>query len=191
MFTAHKNVAQCTFKCSTRWCFLPNKVSHRSTCCDVSTVDVFLFIDEGQDTAPFMHLPKAEVWIDLELVQLRLTAWMFKVGSGQAWYLEVVHSGRRTLGCAPSVPLVQSVPGLRAQHPGRLLLLEVLDESHGSVRTGQVVTPWEVRRRGRKKHNRASYLEIKPSYHEVKTSSCVIEMNQNKNRHFPNKLLQL
>lgn len=39
------------------------------------------------------------------------------------------------------MPLVQSVPGLGAQHPGGLLLLEVLDEGHGSVRTGQVVAP--------------------------------------------------
>lgn len=40
------------------------------------------------------------------------------------------------------MPLVQSVPGLRAQDPGRLLLLEVPDEGHGSVCAGQVVAPW-------------------------------------------------
>lgn len=39
------------------------------------------------------------------------------------------------------MPLVQSVPGLGAQHPGCLLLLEVLDEGHGSVGAGQVVAP--------------------------------------------------
>lgn len=52
----------------------------------VETVDIFLFTDQGQNTAPFMHLSNAErgVWMYLELVQLRLTAWMFKVDSGQA-----------------------------------------------------------------------------------------------------------
>lgn len=35
---------------------------------------------------------------------------------------------------------MKSVPGLGAQHPGCLLLLEVFDEGHGAVRTGQVVT---------------------------------------------------
>lgn len=40
------------------------------------------------------------------------------------------------------MPLVQSVPGLGAQHPGCLLLLEILDEGHGSVGAGQVVAPW-------------------------------------------------
>lgn len=41
------------------------------------------------------------------------------------------------------MPLVQRVSGLGAQHPGRLLLLEVLDEGHGSVGAGQVVTAWD------------------------------------------------
>lgn len=40
------------------------------------------------------------------------------------------------------MPLVQGVPGLRAQHPGGLLLLEVLDEGHGSIGAGQVVATW-------------------------------------------------
>lgn len=80
----------------------------------------------------------------LELVQLRLTAWMFKVGSGQAWYLKVVHRRHWTLGGTPAVPLVESVPGLWAQHPGCLLFLEVLDEGHCSIGTGQVVAPWKV-----------------------------------------------
>lgn len=50
----------------------------------LETVDVVLATDKG--TAPFMHLSSAEweIWMYLELVQLRLTAWMFKVGSGQA-----------------------------------------------------------------------------------------------------------
>lgn len=46
------------------------------------------------------------------------------------------------------MPLVQRVPGLGAQHPGRLLLLEVLDEGHGSIGAGQVVTAW-VRRKNK------------------------------------------
>lgn len=37
------------------------------------------------------------------------------------------------------MPLVQSVPRLRAQHPGRLFLLKVLDESHSSISAGQIV----------------------------------------------------
>lgn len=41
---------------------------------------------------------------------------------------------------------MQSVPGLGAQHPGSLLLLEVLDEGHGSVGARQVVAPWGDRR---------------------------------------------
>ena len=63
------------------------------------------------------------------------------MGSGMACYLEVIDRGRHALGGAPPVPLVQGVPGLRAQHPGRLLFLEVLDEGHGSVGAGQVVAP--------------------------------------------------
>lgn len=75
----------------------------------------------------------------VDLGQLRLTAWMLKVGSGQVRYLKVVHGWRRTLGGAPPVPLVQSVPGLGAQHPGCLLLLKVLDEGHSSISTGQII----------------------------------------------------
>lgn len=71
--------------------------------------------------------------------QLRLTAWMLRVGSGQVRYLKVIHTGRRTLGGATPVPLVQSVPCLGAQYPGCLLLLKVLDEGHSSIGTGQVV----------------------------------------------------
>lgn len=112
----------------------------------VETVDVVLFAGRGPNTASFMHLSNAErqVWMNLEMVQLRLTAWTFKVGSGQAWYLKVVHRWHWTLGGASAVPLVQGVPGLRAQHPGCLLLLEVLDEGHGSIGTGQVVASWGV-----------------------------------------------
>lgn len=40
---------------------------------------------------------------------------------------------------------MESVSGFRAQHPGCLLLLEVLDECHGSIGTGQVVAPWRRR----------------------------------------------
>lgn len=78
----------------------------------------------------------------LQLVQLGLTALMFGVGSGQAWYLEVVHGRRRPRRGAPPVPLVQSVSGFRAQHAGSLLLLKVLDERQRSVSTGQVVALW-------------------------------------------------
>lgn len=41
------------------------------------------------------------------------------------------------------MPLVQGVSGLGAEDPGCLFLLEVLDESHGPVRTGEVVATWE------------------------------------------------
>ncbi len=117
----------------------------------VENVGVFLFTGEGWNMAPFMHLSNAErqVWVFLEVEQFRLTAWTFMVGSGQAWYLEVVHRRHWTLGSAPAVPLVQSVPGLRAQHPRCLLLLEVLDEGHGSVGAGQVVASWSAEGRER------------------------------------------
>lgn len=72
-------------------------------------------------------------------MEFKLTACWFKVGSAQVRYLEVVHGRRRARGGPPAVPLVQGVPGLGAQDPGRLLLLEVLDERHGSVGAGQVV----------------------------------------------------
>lgn len=75
----------------------------------------------------------------VDLGQLRLTAWMLMVRSGQVRYLKVSHGRRRTLGGASPVPLVQSVPCLGAQHPGCLLLLNVLDESHSSISTGQIV----------------------------------------------------
>lgn len=42
---------------------------------------------------------------------------------------------------------MQSVPGLGAQHSGCLLLLEVLDEGHGSIGAGQVVTSWGRKQR--------------------------------------------
>lgn len=75
----------------------------------------------------------------VDLAQLRLTAWMLMVGSGQVRYLKVIHGWRRTMGGATPVPLVQSVPGLGAQHPGCLLLLKVLDEGHSSISTGQII----------------------------------------------------
>lgn len=74
----------------------------------------------------------------VDLGQLRLTAWMLMV-SVQVRYLKVIHGWRRTLGGATPVPLVQSVPGLGAQHPGCLLLLKVLDEGHSSISTGQII----------------------------------------------------
>lgn len=113
----------------------------------VETVDIFPFTDGGRNTAPFMHLSNADLF-GIGTTHW-LTAWMFKVGSGQAWYLKVVHRRHWTLGGAPPVPLVQSVPGLRAQNPGCLLLLEVLDESHGSIGAGQIVAPWGLERRER------------------------------------------
>lgn len=85
------------------------------------------------------HASCREVWVCVDLGQFRLTTWMFMVGSGQVWYLKVIHGWRQTLSGASPVPLVQSVPRLRAQHPGRLFLLKVLDESHSSVRAGQIV----------------------------------------------------
>lgn len=127
----------------------------------------------GRHTALSCTFPMPfEIWIYLQLVQLRLTAWTFKAGSGQAWYLEVVHRWHWSLSSAPAVPLVESVPGFWAQHPGCLLLLEVLDEGHGPVGTGQVVAPWKERQKkwlkGRKEttqtfgNMRVSSLEMKP-----------------------------
>lgn len=78
------------------------------------------------------------------LGQLRLTAWMLMVGSGQVWYLKVIHGRRRALGSASPVPLVQGVPRLRAQHPGCLLLLKVLDEGHSSISAGQIVAACRI-----------------------------------------------
>lgn len=64
------------------------------------------------------------------------------------------------------MPLVQGVPGLGAQHPGRLLLLEILDEGHGSIGASQVVATWGRKRTKsdlRVKHIHAVYKEIKPT----------------------------
>lgn len=43
-------------------------------------VETFLSTEEGQNSAPFMHRSNAErdVWMYLELVQLRLTAWTLR-----------------------------------------------------------------------------------------------------------------
>ncbi len=106
----------------------------------VETADIFLFTDKGWNTAPFMHLSNADLF-GIGTTHW-LTAWMFKMGSGQAWYLKVVHRRHWTLGGAPPVPLVQSIPSLGAQHAGCLLLLEVLDESHGPICAGQIVASW-------------------------------------------------
>lgn len=60
-----------------------------------------------------------------------------------AFYLEVINGRGGTQGVgAPAVPLVERVPGFRAQHFSSLVLLEVPDEGHGSVGAGQVVAPW-------------------------------------------------
>lgn len=59
------------------------------------------------------------------------------------FYLEVVDAGSSTQGGgASAVPLVQRVPGFRAQNLGCLIFLEVLDEGHGSKHADQVVTTW-------------------------------------------------
>lgn len=57
-------------------------------------------------------------------------------------YLEIIHRWCSTLGCAPAVPLVQRVTGLRAQHTSCLVLLEVLDERHCPICTGQVIASY-------------------------------------------------
>lgn len=75
---------------------------------------------------------------------LRLTAWMLMMRSGQVRYLKVIHRRRRTLGGATPVPLVQGVPCLGAQHPSCLLLLNVLDEGHSSISTGQIVPTYRI-----------------------------------------------
>lgn len=60
-----------------------------------------------------------------------------------SFYLEVVDAGSSTQGAgASAVPLVERVPGFRAQNFGCLIFLEVLDEGHGSKHTDQVVTTW-------------------------------------------------
>ena len=59
---------------------------------------------------------------------------------GDRLYLEVVHGGGGALAGAAVVPLAERVA--RAQQPGRLLLLEVADQGHGSVGAGQVVPAW-------------------------------------------------
>lgn len=86
----------------------------------------------------FMHL-FIRVYMCVDLTPLRLTAWMLMVRSGLVRYLKVIHGRRRTLGGATPVPLVQGVPCLGAQHPGCLLLLNVLNEGHRSVSAGQIV----------------------------------------------------
>lgn len=65
----------------------------------------------------------------------------------EIFYLEVINAGRGAQGGgAPAVPLVERVPGFRAQHFGCLILLKVLDEGHGSKHADQVVTTWTKRR---------------------------------------------
>lgn len=60
-------------------------------------------------------------------------------------HLEVVHGRDGPVGGPPLVPLPECVPGLRAEQPRRLLLLEVLDEGQGSIGAGQVVASWRGR----------------------------------------------
>lgn len=61
------------------------------------------------------------------------------------------------------MPLVQGVPGLDTQDPGCLLLLEVFDEGHGSVGTGQVVASCRSESNDRKIFQDLKTEKIKPN----------------------------
>lgn len=76
---------------------------------------------------------------------------------------------------------MQGVPGLGAQRPGCLLLLEVLDEGHGSVGAGQVVASCGRGRNERKifEDGQRKRNQTEPTDHV--TSSYVMEMSQTKN----------
>lgn len=133
--------------------------SHAEMLVDMVHIDSFSLM-------PSMQLSIAEFRIYLEFIWLDdiwLTAWIFKVGSGQAGYLKVVHRWHWMLGCTPAMPLVQGVPGLGTQQPGCLLLLEVFDEGHGSVGTGQVVASCRSESNERKIFQDLKTEKIKPN----------------------------